>query len=110
MIEAEWWEYDSADEMADAVAGDIGFIVESAIDARNEALLALPGGTTPLPIFARLAEAKLPWKRLGTPDEIARGIVFLSDPESDYITGSTLSIDGGITLPWWAARGSAAPE
>lgn len=54
--------------------------------------------------------AKLPWKRLGTPDEIARGIVFLSDPASDYITGSTLSIDGGITLPWWAARGSAAPE
>jgi hypothetical protein len=43
MIEAEWWEYDSAEEMADAVAGDIGFIVESAIDARNEALLALAG-------------------------------------------------------------------
>ena len=64
MIEAEWWEYDSADEMADAVAGDIGFIVESAIDARNEALLALPGGSTPLPIFARLAEAQLPWKRV----------------------------------------------
>jgi glucose 1-dehydrogenase len=58
----------------------------------------------------RESGAKLPWKRLGTPDEIARGIVFLSDPESDYITGSTLSIDGGITLPWWAARGSAAPE
>lgn len=50
--------------MADAVAGDIGFIVESAIEARNEALLALPGGSTPLPIFARLAEAKLPWKRV----------------------------------------------
>ncbi|HVJ70324.1 MAG TPA: 6-phosphogluconolactonase [Sphingomicrobium sp.] len=64
MIEAEWWEYDSAEEMADAVAGDIGFIVESAIDARNEALLALPGGSTPLPIFARLAEAQLPWKRV----------------------------------------------
>lgn len=54
--------------------------------------------------------AKLPWKRLGTSEEIARGIVFLSDPESDYITGSTLSIDGGLTLPWWAARGSAAPD
>lgn len=64
MIEAEWWEYDSAEEMADAVAGDIGFIVESAVEARNEALLALPGGNTPLPIFAKLAEAKLPWKRV----------------------------------------------
>ncbi len=54
--------------------------------------------------------AKLPWKRLGQPEEIARGIVFLCDPASDYMTGSTLSIDGGITLPWWAARGSACPE
>ena len=47
MIEAEWWEYDSVDEMADAVAGDIGFIVESAVEARNAALIALPGGETP---------------------------------------------------------------
>jgi glucose 1-dehydrogenase len=54
--------------------------------------------------------AKLPWKRLGQPEEIARGIVFLCERQSDYITGSTLSIDGGITLPWWAARGSACPE
>ena len=64
MIEAEWWEYDSADEMADAVAGDIGFIVESALDARGSALLALPGGKTPLPIFERLAAANLPWKNV----------------------------------------------
>ncbi len=64
MIEAEWWEYDSVDEMADAVAGDIGFIVESAIDARGDALLALPGGSTPQPIYARLAAAALPWKKV----------------------------------------------
>ena len=64
MIEAEWWEYDSVDEMADAVAGDVGFIVESALDARGSALLALPGGKTPLPIYQRLAEASLPWKQV----------------------------------------------
>ncbi|HWC90326.1 MAG TPA: SDR family oxidoreductase [Pirellulales bacterium] len=56
------------------------------------------------------AGLKLPWKRLGQPEEIARGIVFLCDPASEYITGSTLNIDGGITLPWWANRGSAVPE
>jgi 6-phosphogluconolactonase len=64
MIEAEWWEYDSPDELADAVAGDVGFIVESALDARGSALLALPGGKTPLPIYERLVEAKLPWKHV----------------------------------------------
>jgi glucose 1-dehydrogenase len=56
------------------------------------------------------AAGKLPWKRLGQPEEIGRGVVFLCDPRSDYITGSSLSIDGGITLPWWANRGSAVPE
>ena len=64
MIEAEWWEYDSVEEMANAVAGDVGFIVESALDARGSCLLALPGGRTPQPIFARLAEASLPWKKV----------------------------------------------
>ena len=64
MIEAEWWEYDSVEEMADAVAGDVGFIVESAIDARNASLIALPGGSTPQPIFQELAAKKLPWKQL----------------------------------------------
>lgn len=56
------------------------------------------------------AGAKLPWGRMGRPEEIARGVVFLCDPASDYITGSALAIDGGITLPWWANRGSAVPE
>lgn len=42
----------------------------------------------------------LPWGRLGRPEEIGRGVVFLCDPASQYITGSTLTIDGGIQLPW----------
>jgi len=43
---------------------------------------------------------KLPWGRLGQPEEIGRGVAFLCNPGSDYITGSTLTIDGGIQLPW----------
>jgi glucose 1-dehydrogenase len=54
--------------------------------------------------------AKLPWKRMGRPEEVARGAVFLCDPASDYMTGSSILIDGGITLPWWANRGSAVPD
>ena len=64
MIEAEWWDYESVDEMAEAVAGDVGFIVESAVDARNASLIALPGGDTPEPIFQALAAKKLPWKQV----------------------------------------------
>jgi 6-phosphogluconolactonase len=64
MIEAEWWEYDSLDELGDAVAGDIGFIVESAVDARNASLIAVPGGRTGPVIFAKLAAQNLPWKKV----------------------------------------------
>lgn len=64
MIEAEWWEYDDAAEMADAVAGDVGFIVESALDARGASLIAVPGGSTPRPVYAKLAARDLPWKKV----------------------------------------------
>jgi glucose 1-dehydrogenase len=53
---------------------------------------------------------KLPWKRMGRPEEIARGVVFLCDPASDYITGAELLIDGGNTLPWWAKGGMGVPR
>ncbi len=64
MIEAEWWDYDDAEELADAVASDIEFIIDSALDARGDALVALPGGPVAAPVYARLVKAKLPWKRV----------------------------------------------
>jgi 6-phosphogluconolactonase len=63
-IEAEWWDYDDADELADAVAGDVGFILDSAIDARGAALIAVPGGSTPVAALTKLAAQKRDWKRV----------------------------------------------
>jgi len=80
--EIEWWDYDDAEEMAEAVAGDIQFIIESAIDARGAAVVALAGGKTPLPIYARLSEAKLDWKRVTIIPGDER-IVPLGDPLSN---------------------------
>ncbi len=37
-------------------------------------------------------------KRAGQPQEIARAIVFLCSDEASYITGTTLTPDGGLTL------------
>ena len=37
----------------------------------------------------------IPVKRLGTPEEVARAIMFLIDEKSGFITGETLSINGG---------------
>ena len=64
MIEADWRDYDDVDELADALAGDVGFIIESALDARNASLIAVPGGATPLPVYERLAKRQLAWKRV----------------------------------------------
>jgi 6-phosphogluconolactonase len=64
MIEAEWWEYESLGELADAVAGDVGFIIESAVDARGASLIAIPGGSTGPAIFQKLAQQQLPWKKV----------------------------------------------
>jgi 6-phosphogluconolactonase len=64
MIEAEWWDYDTAEDMAEAVAGDIVFIVESALDARSSALIALPGDDTALTIFPKLADSGLKWREV----------------------------------------------
>jgi 6-phosphogluconolactonase len=64
MIEAEWWDYDSLDDLGDAVAGDVGFIVESAVDARNASLIAVPGGRTGPAIFPKLVAQNLAWKRV----------------------------------------------
>jgi glucose 1-dehydrogenase len=55
------------------------------------------------------AGAKIPLGRLGTADEMADGVLFLCHPKNTYITGAALLVDGGISLPWWANRGSAAP-
>jgi len=62
MIEAEWWEYDSLDELAEALAGDVGFIIDSAVEARGSSLIAVPGGTTGPAVFDKLAAQKLPWR------------------------------------------------
>lgn len=65
MDEIEWWEFDSAAEMAEQAAGDISFVIESAIEAHGGARLALPGGRTPDAIFAALLKNKaIDWSKV----------------------------------------------
>lgn len=45
-----------------------------------------------------LGRRATPLKRLGTPEEVSRVIVFLASNLNDYVTGSTYYIDGGSSL------------
>jgi glucose 1-dehydrogenase len=43
-------------------------------------------------------EAAIPWGRAGRPEEVASLVVYLLSPAADYITGTTVTIDGALSL------------
>lgn len=49
-------------------------------------------------VIARLQEVGNPMRRLGSPAEIASACIYLASPLSSFITGTTLSVDGGQAL------------
>jgi glucose 1-dehydrogenase len=46
----------------------------------------------------RAVEEEIPWGRLGKPEEIAGAIAWLASDEAEYVVGTTLFVDGGMTL------------
>jgi glucose 1-dehydrogenase len=50
------------------------------------------------PAKRREQEEQIPWGRLGEPEEIAGAISWLAGPDAEYVTGTTLFMDGGMTL------------
>lgn len=60
-------------------------------------------GWEPGDIRLKAAE-RLPFGRFATTTEIAKGVVYLASEEAAYITGTTLVMDGGATLPVVAAN------
>jgi 3-oxoacyl-[acyl-carrier protein] reductase len=58
-----------------------------------------------LPDYAGTWGRVTPVGRVGTPEDIARAVVFLAGDESSFITGQTLWVDGGLfTRPPWPGQ------
>ena len=47
--------------------------------------------------YRRMRESAIPMRRLATPQEVADAVLFMASPESSYITGAVLPVDGGYT-------------
>jgi len=92
---------------AAAKAGMIGFTKALALEGASRGITVnaiAPGYTdtgmvqaVPKPVLDGIVAA-IPVGRLAVPDEIARAVLFLTDDAAGYITGATLSVNGGKYL------------
>ena len=71
---------------------------------RNIRVNAICPGATETPNYMRvtggdvhLLDEMIPMRRIGRPEEMAKAVVYLLSGTSAYVTGTTLSVDGGMT-------------
>jgi acetoacetyl-CoA reductase len=91
-----------------AKAGDIGFTKALALENAKTGItvnVICPGyintemvQAVPRDVVEKSILPHIPVTRLGEPDEIARAVVFLASDDAGFITGSTLSVNGGQYL------------
>jgi 3-oxoacyl-[acyl-carrier protein] reductase len=94
-------------------AGVNGFIRAAALELAGSGITVngVEPGMIRTPAMGNLGDAALhaaikrgiPVGRLGEPDDIAAAMLFLASDAAGYITGQTLVVDGGSTLPETAA-------
>lgn len=59
-----------------------------------------PGEATGIPQAMRdAALERIPFGRYGQPEDVARVVLFLSSPLSDYVTGQEINVSGGLQIP-----------
>jgi 3-oxoacyl-[acyl-carrier protein] reductase len=89
-------------------AGQLGFMRTAALELAPKNITVnavLPGNimTEGLagngPEYIASMEASIPLKRLGSVEDIANAALFLASEEAAYITGQTITVDGGQVLP-----------
>ena len=99
---ALWWHYGATK------AGMVGFMRTAALElARFKITInaVLPGNVLTEGVrdlgqaYINATTASIPLKRLGTVEEIGHAVAFLASEEAGFITGQTLVVDGGQTLP-----------
>jgi 3-oxoacyl-[acyl-carrier protein] reductase len=89
-------------------AGQLGFMRTAAIELARDGITVnavLPGNIRTEGLaglgddYVNGMTAAIPMRRLGTIEEIGHTVLFLATDEAGYITGQTIVVDGGQTLP-----------
>ncbi len=92
---------------AAAKAGMIGFTKALALEGARSGVTvnAVAPGYTATPMVEQMREevlasikSQIPMQRLATPEEIAKAVSFLAGDGGAYITGETLSVNGGLYM------------
>ncbi len=83
--------------------GRYGVCVNAVAPGFTETRMTAPkehGNATGIPEAQRLATlARIPFGRFGTPLDVARVVLFLASPLSDYVTGQEINVSGGLQIP-----------
>ncbi|MFA4844033.1 MAG: 3-oxoacyl-[acyl-carrier-protein] reductase [Candidatus Margulisiibacteriota bacterium] len=88
-------------------AGVIGFTktIAKELASRNVCCNAIAPGFIQTAMTDKLAPevkekmmAQIPLGKLGTPEDVANAVLFLASPESDYVTGQVLAVNGGMYM------------
>jgi 3-oxoacyl-[acyl-carrier protein] reductase len=91
-------------------AGQLGFMRSAALELASSGVTVnaiLPGNIVTGSLadlgekYIRMVETSIPLRRLGSVEDIASAALFFATDEAGYITGQTLVIDGGQTVPEW---------
>jgi 3-oxoacyl-[acyl-carrier protein] reductase len=89
-------------------AGQLGFVRSAALELAKAQITVnavMPGNIMTEGLgdlgddYRATMEASVPLRRLGTIEDIANAVLFLASDEAAFITGQTLVIDGGQTIP-----------
>ncbi len=108
MIEHEWWDYETAEAMVDAVAGDVHYVLSGAIAERGEALAVLPAGRAQEAALRRLAGTELDWSQVTIVPTDDRMVPF-TDPASNAGMLARIFAPLGATVIPLTAGGDGDP-
>ena len=109
--EAPMWSWPSVPELhrhshwPDDVGGGMTLTTAKELGPRNITCNAVAPGFIETDMTAVLsekvkaaAEAQIPMKKMGKPEDVAAAVAFLASDAARYITGQVLSVDGGLNM------------